>query len=304
MRYISRHDTPRSPLLRGVGAATATVVAAAVGIGLSASSAQADDSVWDRVAQCEAGGNWAISTGNGFSGGLQFTQSSWAAAGGTAYASAPHLASREGQIAAGQRLLAAQGPGAWPACSIQAGLTSANGMGGGSAPVLAAARSAAAPKPAAPKPAAATRASATVTAKTAPAVATKPAATKPAATKPAAPKPSKGELSGQSTRIVQSWLGGDLSGRWDPQALSALQRKVGAPQTGKTDVQSVALVEKLIGAPASGLAYYTQPSLDKLQAYATAQLTSASLTSLTAAVEGGVAAPATVSLAATPSSYR
>ncbi len=302
MRNISKHDTPRTSLLRGVGAATATVVAAAVGIGLSASSAQADDSVWDRVAQCEAGGNWATTTGNGFSGGLQFTQSSWAAAGGTAYASAPHLASREGQIAAGKRLLSMQGPGAWPACSIKAGLTHANGMGGGSAPAPAAARSAAAPKPAA-----ATRASAKATPKAAPAtkpLARKPLAPKPVAPKPATPKPAGGELTGQSTRIVQSWLGGDLSGRWDPQALSALQRKVGAAVTGKTDVQSVARVEKLVGAPASGLAYYTQPALNKLHAYATAQLTSASLTSLTAAVEGGVATPASVSLAATPSSYR
>jgi resuscitation-promoting factor RpfB len=76
-------------------------------------------SVWDRLAQCEAGGNWSINTGNGFYGGLQFTLSSWKAAGGSGY---PNQASREEQIARGERLLAMQGWGAWPACSAKLGL--------------------------------------------------------------------------------------------------------------------------------------------------------------------------------------
>ncbi len=76
-------------------------------------------SVWDRLAQCEAGGNWSINTGNGFYGGLQFTLSSWRAAGGTGY---PHQASREEQILRGERLLAMQGWGAWPACTAKMGL--------------------------------------------------------------------------------------------------------------------------------------------------------------------------------------
>ncbi|MEJ7585442.1 MAG: transglycosylase family protein [Acidimicrobiales bacterium] len=75
--------------------------------------------VWDRLAQCEAGGNWSINTGNGFYGGLQFTLSSWQGVGGTGY---PHQNSRETQIAMGQRLQASQGWGAWPACSIKLGL--------------------------------------------------------------------------------------------------------------------------------------------------------------------------------------
>jgi LysM repeat protein len=78
-----------------------------------------DGSVWDRLAQCEAGGNWAINTGNGYYGGLQFTLSSWKAVGGTGY---PHEASREEQIARGQALQARQGWGAWPACSAKLGL--------------------------------------------------------------------------------------------------------------------------------------------------------------------------------------
>lgn len=78
-----------------------------------------DGNVWDRLAQCEAGGNWAINTGNGYYGGLQFTLGSWRAVGGTGY---PHQASREEQIARGEMLLARQGWGAWPACTAKLGL--------------------------------------------------------------------------------------------------------------------------------------------------------------------------------------
>lgn len=76
-------------------------------------------SVWDRLAQCESGGNWSISTGNGFYGGLQFTQSSWRAAGG---AGSPQHASRSQQIRVAQRLQQMQGWGAWPTCSRKVGL--------------------------------------------------------------------------------------------------------------------------------------------------------------------------------------
>ncbi len=105
-----------------VGGATmvATMVPAA-----SASAASGD--VWDRVAACESGGNWSISTGNGYSGGLQFSSSSWRAAGGTRYASSASKASRSQQIATAKVLLSKQGPGAWPVCSRKAGLTRSNG---------------------------------------------------------------------------------------------------------------------------------------------------------------------------------
>lgn len=79
----------------------------------------ASASVWDQLAACESGGNWAISTGNGFYGGLQFTQSSWQAAGGSGM---PNQASREEQIARGQVLQSRQGWGAWPACAAKLGL--------------------------------------------------------------------------------------------------------------------------------------------------------------------------------------
>lgn len=78
-----------------------------------------DEGVWDSIARCESGGNWAINTGNGFYGGLQFTLGSWHGVGGEGY---PNEASREEQIARGQMLQARQGWGAWPACSAKLGL--------------------------------------------------------------------------------------------------------------------------------------------------------------------------------------
>ncbi|WP_211284620.1 transglycosylase family protein, partial [Mycobacterium alsense] len=68
---------------------------------------------WDAIAQCESGGNWAISTGNGFSGGLQFTPSTWRANGGSG---SPANASREEQIRVAENVLHTQGIGAWPVC--------------------------------------------------------------------------------------------------------------------------------------------------------------------------------------------
>lgn len=78
-----------------------------------------DGSVWDSIAACESGGNWAINTGNGFYGGLQFTASSWRGVGGSGL---PNEASREEQIARAEMLQARQGWGAWPACTAKLGL--------------------------------------------------------------------------------------------------------------------------------------------------------------------------------------
>jgi hypothetical protein len=76
-------------------------------------------SVWDRLAQCESGGDWSINSGNGYYGGLQFTLQSWRGVGGTGY---PHQHTRAEQIHRAERLLALQGWGAWPGCSRQLGL--------------------------------------------------------------------------------------------------------------------------------------------------------------------------------------
>jgi hypothetical protein len=71
---------------------------------------------WDAVAQCESGGNWSINTGNGYYGGLQFSSSTWLAFGGGAYAARADLAAKSQQIAIAEKVLAAQGKGAWPVC--------------------------------------------------------------------------------------------------------------------------------------------------------------------------------------------
>lgn len=105
--------------------------ATTVGTGLAAAAhAKADTpwNVWDRVATCESGNNWSINTGNGFSGGLQFTPSTWRAFGGAKFASSAQYATRDQQIYVAQATLRVQGPGAWPVCSKKAGLTRANGL--------------------------------------------------------------------------------------------------------------------------------------------------------------------------------
>jgi resuscitation-promoting factor RpfA len=98
------------------------------GIALAGSlPAQAATTVWDRLAKCESGNRWHISTGNGYYGGLQFSSSTWKAFGGRKYGSQAHKATKAEQIAIARRVLAGQGPGAWPTCSRRAGLTKANG---------------------------------------------------------------------------------------------------------------------------------------------------------------------------------
>ncbi|MGW4228563.1 transglycosylase family protein [Streptomyces sp. NPDC004980] len=105
-------------------ATLAGVTGAAVAVPLMGATGASAASVatWDAVAQCESGGNWSINTGNGYYGGLQFSQSSWAAAGGTQYASRADLATKGQQIATAEKLLDLQGPGAW-ACAGAGGLT-------------------------------------------------------------------------------------------------------------------------------------------------------------------------------------
>lgn len=130
--YKGRHR--RETLqMRKAAVAVATVGAAATAPLIGGGVAHADTSVWDRVAQCESTNNWSINTGNGFYGGLQFTSSTWAAYGGTQYAPQANLASKAQQIAVAQRVLASQGPRAWPVCSVKAGLTLANGGASSSA---------------------------------------------------------------------------------------------------------------------------------------------------------------------------
>ena len=86
------------------------------GLALAGHAAAATDGEWDRVAGCESGGNWAINTGNGYQGGLQFSPGTWASHGGSEYAPAANMASKDEQIAIAERVLASQGRNAWPVC--------------------------------------------------------------------------------------------------------------------------------------------------------------------------------------------
>jgi resuscitation-promoting factor RpfA len=120
----SKNNKNLSRALRGGLAAVALTGAGVAMVGAPANAA--DTATWDALAQCESGGDWSINTGNGFSGGLQFTPSTWAAFGGTG---SPENASKAEQIAVAEKVQATQGWGAWPACTAKLGIS-----GGGGAP--------------------------------------------------------------------------------------------------------------------------------------------------------------------------
>ncbi|MEV6274118.1 resuscitation-promoting factor Rpf1 domain-containing protein [Nocardia sp. NPDC051832] len=120
-----RHRKPTSTGRTVAKVAVTGAIFGTAGVALAGNASAAPDSDWDRLAQCEAGGNWGINTGNGFHGGLQFSPSTWNAHGGKEYAPTAYQASREEQIAVAEKVLASQGWGAWPSCSSSLGLRSA-----------------------------------------------------------------------------------------------------------------------------------------------------------------------------------
>ncbi|MFI6401346.1 transglycosylase family protein [Streptomyces sp. NPDC050548] len=124
-----KHRRP-SKATRVATLAGVTGVAIAAPLMATGTASAATASEWDTVASCESGGNWSINTGNGYYGGLQFSASTWAAYGGTAYASTANQASKSQQIAVAEKVLASQGKGAWPVCGT--GLSSATYSGGSS----------------------------------------------------------------------------------------------------------------------------------------------------------------------------
>ncbi|GAB3600525.1 resuscitation-promoting factor protein RpfA [Angustibacter peucedani] len=129
--YSGRHRIPTSPrrparVVAGITTAGAVVAAP---VALAGPASAATGRTWDRLAQCESGGNWSINTGNGYYGGLQFSPSTWRAFGGGQYASSAHRATRSEQIRVAEKVLDAQGWGAWPACSRKLGLTRADAAG-------------------------------------------------------------------------------------------------------------------------------------------------------------------------------
>nr|WP_296774581.1 transglycosylase family protein [Rhodococcus sp. (in: high G+C Gram-positive bacteria)] len=128
---------------RALGWAAVTGAVVAIPLALSTGTASAAEHNWDGVAQCESGGNWNINTGNGYYGGLQFTQSTWSANGGSG---SPQSASKAEQVRVAENVLQTQGVGAWPVCGQN--LTT-----GASEPEAEAAPAPAAPAPAVEAPA-------------------------------------------------------------------------------------------------------------------------------------------------------
>ncbi|MFP5415941.1 MAG: transglycosylase family protein [Actinomycetes bacterium] len=183
-----------------------------------------DVAVWNRVAQCESTGNWQINTGNGYYGGLQFSASTWKAFGGHEYAANAHLATESEQIAVARRTLAAQGPGAWPTCSVRAGLTRANGGADASAlPTDAPAGSTFAPEP------------------TASELAASPGEL-----------PVDGVLGRDTIRALQAWVGAATDGIWGRATTRALQAEVGATVDGVRGPETTRKTQLVVGATADG----------------------------------------------------
>ncbi|MFI6651275.1 transglycosylase family protein [Streptomyces sp. NPDC050529] len=124
-----RHRRPRqAPAI--IVAAGVTGSAIAIPLLGAAGAHAADASTWDRVAECESGGMWSADLGNGYYGGLQFSQEVWKSYGGDSYAERADLASRSQQIAVAEKVLEDQGPKAWPSCAVISGLAVDSGLPG------------------------------------------------------------------------------------------------------------------------------------------------------------------------------
>ena len=230
MSYVPKHAAPRTRHLgtrsRMAGVALAGVAAVTASIGLSA-PAQAAGSVWDRVAACESGGNWAINTGNGYYGGLQFSSSTWRGFGGGAYASYANQATKSEQIAIAQNVLRAQGPGAWPVCSRYAGLTLANGLSDATA--------------SRDHTRAPIKSSGTLVV--------------------------DGILGPRTARAIQGWVGTTQDGIIGPITKRAMQRKVGVYPDGIIGPRTVAALQRYVGLSGDGSSYLNARTVRGLQAW-------------------------------------
>ncbi|NHN55550.1 transglycosylase [Calidifontibacter sp. DB0510] len=214
--------------------------ATTIGTGIAATpaaEAATPYNIWDSVAACESGGNWAINTGNGYYGGLQFSYSTWLAFGGGRYASTANHASRDAQILIAQNVLRSQGPGAWPVCSRRAGLTVANGLavqvGSGTTPTPPPSRSA-------PRP----------TAKLA----------------------IDGSFGPLTTRATQKLLGLPQTGAFDYRTRTALQRRVGTVPDGSIGPKSVAAMQHYLGISHDGAWYLNSRTVMAWQRYLNAHV--------------------------------
>lgn len=234
MGYTPKHVAASESTTGRKVAGVALAGAATVGAGLTQASSASAASVWDRVAHCESTGNWHINTGNGFYGGLQFTQQTWQGFGGGQYASSAHLATREQQIAIAQKVLRVQGPGAWPVCSVRAGLTRATGGASAAPAVTQTSRS--------------TARSAVVYSQ-------------------GGKLAVDGVLGPRTARELQAWVGTFRDGVVGVQTKKALQRKVGVYADGIVGPRTVAALQTKVGISRDGASYLNARTVRALQAY-------------------------------------
>jgi hypothetical protein len=234
MFYAPKHSARRpKPVRRKVTGVAVAGVATVAGGMATASSAQAGGSVWDRVAQCESGGNWSISTGNGYYGGLQFSDRTWDGFGGERYAPTANRATRAQQITIAQKVLRVQGPGAWPVCGARAGLTRANG---GAVDAGSTARTV---SRSAPRRAVSTH----------------------------APLVVDGIRGPKTNAAIERWVGGSVNGTLSRTDVKALQRKVGSAPDGIIGPKTVRALQTRIGAHRNGAHHLDRATVTALQRY-------------------------------------
>ena len=240
MFYAPKHSARKAnPVRRRVTGVAVAGVATVAGGMATASSAQAS-TVWDRVAACESGGNWSINTGNGYYGGLQFSDRTWDGFGGERYAPTANRATKAQQITIAQKVLVTQGPGAWPTCGARAGLTRSNGgaVDAGSTT---------------------SRASRSTT------------RTAPAHTTRAGKLVVDGIRGPKTNAAIERWVGGSVNGTLSRTDVKALQRKVGSAPDGVIGPKTMRALQTKIGARKNGARYLDRATVRTLQTYLNAR---------------------------------
>ncbi|SDP44449.1 Transglycosylase-like domain-containing protein [Pedococcus dokdonensis] len=240
MFYAPKHSARKAkPVRRRVTGVAVAGVATVAGGMATATSAQAS-TVWDRVAACESGGNWSINTGNGYYGGLQFSDRTWDGFGGERYAATANRATKAEQITIAQKVLASQGPGAWPTCGARAGLTRANG--------------------------------AAVNARTTTSTASRSTTRKAPAVSHRAGKLVVDGIRGPKTNAaIERWVGGSVNGTLSRTDVKALQRKVGSAPDGIIGPRTVRALQTKIGARHNGARHLDRATVRTLQSYLNAR---------------------------------
>ncbi len=201
-----------------------------------ATTADATETVWDRVANCESGGNWSINTGNGYYGGLQFSAGTWTSFGGQTYAVRADLAAKIEQIDIAKRVLQVQGPNAWPTCGSRAGLTVANGL---AVPTFVKLGTGIAtgvmryPRPIPP----ATGAGGSGTSNTTGVI----------------PLVVDGVRGTNTTKAIEIWVGAPVDGSPSSADNSLLQKKLGVTQDGVVGPVTITALQKVVGVTQDGV---------------------------------------------------